>query len=69
MTEDEMDGWHCRLGGHGFEWAPGDDGGWGGPVCCSPCGCRESDTTEQLDNNNNNPSIGEGMLTHSSILA
>ena len=67
MTEDEMDGWHCRLGGHGFEWAPGDDGEWGGPVCCSPCGCRESDTTEQLDNNN--PSIGEGMLTHSSILA
>ena len=23
MTEDEMAGWHHRLNGHGFGWAPG----------------------------------------------
>ena len=24
-TKDEMVGWHHRLSGHEFEWAPGDD--------------------------------------------
>ena len=53
MTDDEMVGWHHRLNGHEFEQAPGDGEGQGNLVCCSPWGCEESDTTEQLNNNNN----------------
>ena len=30
----------------------GDSEGQGSLACCSPCGCKESDTTEQLNNNN-----------------
>ena len=52
MTEDEMVGWHHRLNGHEFEWTPGFDDGQGGLVCCSPWGHKESDLTEQLNNNN-----------------
>ena len=44
MTEDEMAGWHHHLSGHEFEQIPGDGGGQGGPVCCSPWGRKESDT-------------------------
>ena len=46
MTEDEMVGWHDRLNGHEFEQAPGVGDGWGSLMCCSPCGCKESDRTE-----------------------
>ena len=45
-TEDEMVGWHNRLNGHKFEQAPGDGEGQGSLACCSPWGCKESDTTE-----------------------
>ena len=46
MTEDEMVGWHhCE-----FEQAPGDGDGQGSLVCYSPLGCKELDTTEQLNN-------------------
>ena len=31
----------------------GDGEGQGGLVCCSPWGRKESDATEQLNNNNN----------------
>ena len=51
MTEDEMVGWHNQLNGHEFEQAPGDGDGRGSLACCSPWGCKESDTTEQLNNN------------------
>ena len=51
MTEDEMVGWYHQLNGHEFEQAPGDSEGQGSLVCCSPWGCKESDTTEQLSNN------------------
>ena len=45
-TEDEMVGWHHRLNGHEFEQVLGvGDGQWG-LACCSPWGCKESDTTE-----------------------
>ena len=44
-----MAGWHHRLDGHEFEWTPGDGDGRGGLVCCDSWGCRESDTTEQLN--------------------
>ena len=30
MTEDEMVGWHHRLGGHGFWWTLGVGDGQGG---------------------------------------
>ena len=49
ITEDEMIGWHHRLNGHEFEQAPGVGGEQGSLVCCSPCGCKESDMTEQLN--------------------
>ena len=47
MTEDEMVGWHHQLDGHEFEQALGDGEEQGSPVCCSPRGCKDSDTTEQ----------------------
>ena len=49
MTEDEMIGWHHQINGHDFEQTPGDSEGQGSTVCCSPCGCKESDKliTEQ----------------------
>ena len=53
-TEDEKVGWHHQLNGHGFEQALGVGDGQGGLACC-PGGCKESDTTEQLNNNNSNP--------------
>jgi len=52
MTEDEMVGWHHRLDGHEFEQAPRAGDGQGSLVCCSPWGCKELDTREQLNNNN-----------------
>ena len=53
VTEDEMVGWHHQLNGCEFEQAPGDSEGQGSMVCCSPWSCKESDTTEQLNNKNN----------------
>ena len=44
-----MVGWHHRLNGYGFGWTPGVADGQGGLVCCSPWGCKESDTTERLN--------------------
>ena len=49
MTEDKMVGWHHQLNGHGFGWTPGVGDGHGGLACCGLWGCRESDTTEQLN--------------------
>ena len=51
-----MAGWHHRLNGHEFEQAPGIGDGQGGLLCCRPWGCKESDSTEQL---NNNKSVGK----------
>ena len=53
MTEDERVGWHHQLNGHESEQTLGDGEGQGSLVCCSPEGCKESDMTEQLKNNNN----------------
>ena len=53
MTEDEMVGWHHRLNEHEFEQTPGDSEGQESLVCCSPWGCKELDTTEQLNNESN----------------
>ena len=49
ITEDEMVGWHHRLNGHGFGWTLGVGDGQGGRACCSPWGCKDSDTTDQLN--------------------
>ena len=35
--------------GHEFEQVPGDSDGQGSLACCSPWGCKESDTTERLN--------------------
>ena len=51
ITEDEMVGWHHWLDGHKFEQALGDGGGQGSLVCCSSWGHKESDMTEQPNNN------------------
>ena len=48
-TEDEMVGWHHRFNGHEFQQALGVGDGQGSLVCCSPCGCKESDTTGWLN--------------------
>ena len=48
-TEDEMVGWHHWLDRHEFEEALGVNDGQGGLACCSPWGCKESDTTERLN--------------------
>ena len=48
-TEDEMAGWHHGLDGHESEWTLGIGDGQGGLVCCNSWGCKELDTTEQLN--------------------
>ena len=57
MTEDKMLGWHHWLNEHEFEQALGDGEGQGGLACCSPWGHKEPDTTEWLNNNNNNKGL------------
>ena len=54
VSEDEMGGWHHQCNGHKLGQTLGDGGRQGGLVSCSPWGCKESDTTGQLGNNNNN---------------
>ena len=49
MTQDKMVEWH----GHEFELALEDSGGQGSLACCSIWGHKESDMTEQLNNDNN----------------
>ena len=51
MTEDEMVGWHHQLNGHKFEQTLGGSERQSSLTCCIPWGRRESDMTEQLNNN------------------
>ena len=51
MVKDEMVGWWYRLDGHESEQTPGDSEGQGSFACCSPCGLKESNMTERLNNN------------------
>ena len=53
----QMVGWCPRLNGHEFEQILRDSEGQGGLAHCSPWGHRESDVTEQLNNNSNKLSI------------
>ena len=48
MTEDEMVEWHHWLHAHEFEQALKVGDGQGSLVCCSPCGYKGLDMTEQL---------------------
>ena len=41
-----MVGWPHQLKGHEFEQTLGYSEGQGRLVCCSPWGCKASDTTE-----------------------
>ena len=45
VAEDEMVRQHHQLNEHEFEQILGDSGGQGSLVCCSPWGCKQSDTT------------------------
>ena len=45
------DGYITLCNGHEFEQAPGVGDGQGSLMCCSPWGHKESDTTEQLNDN------------------
>ena len=47
-----MVGWHHRLNGYELGQTPGDSKGQGGLACCSSWGCKESDTTQRLNNSN-----------------
>ena len=46
VAGDEMVGWHHQLNGHELGQTLGDSDGQGGLACCSPWGCKESDSTE-----------------------
>ena len=60
-TEDEMAGWHHWLDGRESEWTPGVGDGQGGlACCCDSWGCKESDTTEQLNWTELNCTSGKG---------
>ena len=60
-TENEMVGWHHWLNGHGFGRTPRVGNGQGGPACCGEgqegLGCKQSDTTEQLNWTESLPTI------------
>ena len=47
-----MVGWHHQLNGLEFEQTLRDGERQASLVCCSPWGCKESEKTEQLNNNN-----------------
>ena len=49
MTEDEMVGRHHQLDRLESEQAPGVGDGQENLMCCSPWGCKESETSEQLN--------------------
>ena len=51
VSKDEIAGWHHRCNEHELGQTPGDGEGQGGLACCSSCGCKELNTTEQLNNN------------------
>ena len=54
-----MVGWHHQFNVHMFEQNSGDSEGQGNLACCSPWGCQELDTTQQL----NNSRAASGFIT------
>ena len=59
-TEDEMVGLHHQINRHESEQIPGDGKGQGSLACCSPWGCKDSNMTQQLNNNNYCHNSGSG---------
>ena len=55
---------HHRYNGNELGQTQGDGEGQGGLACCSPWGCKESDTTGQMNNKNNNHVIQENATAH-----
>ena len=53
-AENEMVGWHHQFNAYEFEKPPGDSEGQGRLACYGQWGRKELDTTEQLNNCNNN---------------
>ena len=51
MTVDNMVGWHHWLKGHEFEQTLRDSEGQGSLACFRPWGCKESDMTVWLNDN------------------
>ena len=49
MREDEMVGWYQWINGHELGQTLGNGNGQGSLACCSPQGCKESDTAWQLN--------------------
>ena len=47
-----MVGWHHQVNGHEFEQTQGGSDGQRNLACCNPWSQKDSDTTEQLNNNN-----------------
>ena len=52
ILQDEIVGWHDWDNGPEFEQILGNSVGQGSLACCSPSGHKESDRTEQPNNNN-----------------
>ena len=48
-TEDEMVGWHHQFNEHEFEQIPVSSEGQGSLECCSPWGCKDSETERLSD--------------------
>ena len=57
-----MVGWHHPLDGHEFEQALGDGKGQGSLACCGSRGCKELDTTEQLNTNHLEALRGKSII-------
>ena len=61
-----MVGWQHQINALEFEPTPGDSEGQRSLACCSPWGHKETDTTEQL---NNNKKIGVATVEKSRELS
>ena len=48
-SDDEMAGQRHQCNEHELGQTQGDGEGQEGLACCSPWGCKESDTTERLN--------------------
>ena len=56
-----MAGWHHQLDGHEFVQAPDVGDGQESLVCCSQWGHKESDMTEELNNNTITREYSQGI--------
>ena len=62
--ENKTVGWHHRLNGHEFEQTLGASEGQGSLAYCIPCGHKESDMIEQLNNNNGTSNMQRRKFTN-----